>query len=44
MVVGLFEMVDGKPKQLFSHIEQARQLVEKGLVSRNDAEESLGPL
>lgn len=44
MVVGVWEMAEGEPTLLFSHLDQARDLVKEGRVSRKDAEDALGPL
>lgn len=42
LIVGLWEMVEGQPKTLFSYHDQARELVEQGRVAREDAESLLG--
>lgn len=44
LIVGLWETEGGRPKLLFSHTEQARELVEQGRMAREDAESLLGPI
>ena len=44
LVLDLWEVDQGQPRRLFSQVDQALDLVHRGLVARKDAEDALGPL